>query len=106
MKREHCPSGLPSLCSVLRHVRTYLQRPVNLKSATVEKNYLLFVPRRGKGRTQLSMVPRSLHRQSLPVKKVENGTSAAQPPTSASTSASAETKSLSNSDFARMLLNK
>uniref|UniRef100_A0A674MDT1 Spliceosome associated factor 3, U4/U6 recycling protein n=1 Tax=Takifugu rubripes TaxID=31033 RepID=A0A674MDT1_TAKRU len=58
---------------------------------------------RGKGRTQLSMVPRSLHRQNLPANNVENGTSAAA---SASTSATAETKSLSNSDFARMLLNK
>uniref|UniRef100_H3DEK9 Spliceosome associated factor 3, U4/U6 recycling protein n=1 Tax=Tetraodon nigroviridis TaxID=99883 RepID=H3DEK9_TETNG len=74
-------------------------RPMDLKSRQA-------YGARGKGRTQLSMVPRSLHRQNLPLKQVENGTSAAQPPASASTSATAENKPLSNSDFARMLLNK
>ncbi|CAB1414272.1 unnamed protein product [Pleuronectes platessa] len=62
---------------------------------------------RGRGRTQLSLLPRSLHRQSGPASKVENG-SAAGPepgPGSASANAAAETKPLSNSDFARMLLN-
>ncbi|KAK2837273.1 hypothetical protein Q5P01_014485 [Channa striata] len=59
---------------------------------------------RGKGRTQLSLLPRSLHRQSANISKVENGTVAQQ--ASATVSAAEETKPLSNSDFARMLLNK
>lgn len=68
----------------------------------------VFIRRRGRGRTQLSLLPRSLHRQSLPVNKVENGTAAEQAPpaTSASASVAGDTKSLSNSDFAKMLLNK
>uniref|UniRef100_A0A7N9ARE9 Spliceosome associated factor 3, U4/U6 recycling protein n=1 Tax=Mastacembelus armatus TaxID=205130 RepID=A0A7N9ARE9_9TELE len=63
---------------------------------------------RGRGRTQLSLLPRSLHRQSAPVSKVENGTAAEQIPATAGASAdtAGETKALSNSDFARMLLNK
>nr|XP_046243347.1 squamous cell carcinoma antigen recognized by T-cells 3 [Scatophagus argus] len=63
---------------------------------------------RGRGRTQLSLLPRSLHRQSGPVSKVENGTTAEQVPatTSASANTAGETKPLSNSDFARMLLSK
>uniref|UniRef100_A0A665UR01 RRM domain-containing protein n=1 Tax=Echeneis naucrates TaxID=173247 RepID=A0A665UR01_ECHNA len=63
---------------------------------------------RGRGRTQLSLLPRSLHRQSGPTNKVENGTTADQVPTTASSTVNtaAETKALSNSDFARMLLNK
>nr|XP_020450084.1 squamous cell carcinoma antigen recognized by T-cells 3 [Monopterus albus] len=63
---------------------------------------------RGRGHTQLSLLPRSLHRQSVPAGKVENGTAAERvPPTaSASVSTAGETKPLSNSDFARMLLNK
>ncbi|XP_041642830.1 squamous cell carcinoma antigen recognized by T-cells 3 [Cheilinus undulatus] len=56
---------------------------------------------RGRGRTQLSLLPRSLHRQSAPVNKVENGTTA-----EAAANAAGETKPLSNSDFARMLLSK
>uniref|UniRef100_A0A671X4N9 Spliceosome associated factor 3, U4/U6 recycling protein n=1 Tax=Sparus aurata TaxID=8175 RepID=A0A671X4N9_SPAAU len=59
---------------------------------------------RGRGRTQLSLLPRSLHRQSEPAGKVENGTAAAQNP--ATTSTAGETKPLSNSDFAKMLLKK
>uniref|UniRef100_A0A8D0CMW1 Spliceosome associated factor 3, U4/U6 recycling protein n=1 Tax=Sander lucioperca TaxID=283035 RepID=A0A8D0CMW1_SANLU len=61
---------------------------------------------RGRGRTQLSLLPRSLHRQSGPGSKVENGTAAEQVPETASTVVNAvgETKPLSNSDFARMLL--
>ncbi|KAM6943823.1 squamous cell carcinoma antigen recognized by T-cells 3 [Lycodopsis pacificus] len=55
---------------------------------------------RGRGRTQLSLLPRSLHRQSGLVSKVENGTAAEQVP------AAGETKPLSNSDFAKMLLSK
>lgn len=64
---------------------------------------------RGRGRTQLSLLPRSLHRQSAPPGKVENGTAAGRaPPSTASPAANAagEPKSLSNSDFAKMLLNK
>ncbi|XP_035514412.1 squamous cell carcinoma antigen recognized by T-cells 3 [Morone saxatilis] len=63
---------------------------------------------RGRGRTQLSLLPRSLHRHSGPVGKVENGTAAEQAPATASAAANAagETKPLSNSDFARMLLSK
>uniref|UniRef100_UPI0037E95751 squamous cell carcinoma antigen recognized by T-cells 3 isoform X2 n=1 Tax=Semicossyphus pulcher TaxID=241346 RepID=UPI0037E95751 len=63
---------------------------------------------RGRGRTQLSLLPRSLHRQSTPVSKVENGTAADKMQTTGSTAANAagETKPLSNSDFARMLLSK
>ncbi|KAM6930387.1 squamous cell carcinoma antigen recognized by T-cells 3 [Xenentodon cancila] len=57
---------------------------------------------RGKGRTQLSLLPRSLHRQTADVAKVENGTVAE---TMAGT-ASGESRPLSNSDFARMLLKK
>ncbi|KAK5871462.1 hypothetical protein PBY51_004344 [Eleginops maclovinus] len=56
---------------------------------------------RGRGRTQLSLLPRSLHRQSEPLSKVKNGTVEA-----AGTSSAGETKPLSNSDFAKMLLSK
>ncbi|XP_072290243.1 squamous cell carcinoma antigen recognized by T-cells 3 [Eucyclogobius newberryi] len=58
---------------------------------------------RGKGRTQLSLIPRSLHRQSGSESKVENGTSA---PSVAATNSASDTKPLSNADFAKMLLNK
>ncbi|KAM4745784.1 squamous cell carcinoma antigen recognized by T-cells 3 [Anableps anableps] len=64
---------------------------------------------RGRGRTQLSLLPRSLHRQTAPPGKVENGTAAERAPLSTgSTAANAagEPRSLSNSDFAKMLLNK
>uniref|UniRef100_A0A672P5G3 Spliceosome associated factor 3, U4/U6 recycling protein n=1 Tax=Sinocyclocheilus grahami TaxID=75366 RepID=A0A672P5G3_SINGR len=50
---------------------------------------------RGKGRTQISLLPRSLYRQSDPDAKAENGTISAPHATS-----------LSNEDFARMLLKK
>ncbi|XP_053324946.1 squamous cell carcinoma antigen recognized by T-cells 3 [Spea bombifrons] len=56
---------------------------------------------RGKGRTQLSLLPRSLHRQSTP--KTENGTP--QTPSAAS-SGEGDSKKMSNADFARMLLQK
>ncbi|KAM3611807.1 uncharacterized protein V6R79_024445 [Siganus canaliculatus] len=59
---------------------------------------------RGRGRTQLSLLPRSLQRQSGPGSKVENGNAAGQVPAAAG--ADGETKSLSNSDFAKMLLSK
>lgn len=58
---------------------------------------------RGRGRTGLSLLPRSLHRQSGPVSKVENGTAASA---SEAANAAGETKPLSNSDFAKMLLKK
>lgn len=61
---------------------------------------------RGKGRTQLSLLPRSLHRQTVSESKVENGTAAERAPASSATNAAGEPKPLSNSDFARMLLNK
>lgn len=57
---------------------------------------------RGKGRTQLSLLPRSLNRQSGSENKVENGT----PTQLATNNAAGDTKPLSNADFARMLLNK
>ncbi|XP_061907280.1 squamous cell carcinoma antigen recognized by T-cells 3 [Entelurus aequoreus] len=54
---------------------------------------------RGRGRTQLSLLPRSLHRQSAPAAgTVENGTSSER--------GAGDTRPLSNSDFSRMLLNK
>ncbi|XP_054629895.1 squamous cell carcinoma antigen recognized by T-cells 3 isoform X2 [Dunckerocampus dactyliophorus] len=55
---------------------------------------------RGRGRTQLSLLPRSLHRQSGPASKVENGTAHERG------AGDALSNSLSNSDFAKMLLNK
>lgn len=58
---------------------------------------------RGKGRTQLSLLPRSLNRQSGS-SKVENGTPAQS--ASATNNLAGDTKPLSNADFARMLLNK
>ncbi|XP_042297340.1 squamous cell carcinoma antigen recognized by T-cells 3 [Sceloporus undulatus] len=57
---------------------------------------------RGKGRTQLAMVPRALQRQSNLAAKAENGT--AQNPPAAP--APEEPKKMSNADFARLLLNK
>uniref|UniRef100_A0A8C8A457 Spliceosome associated factor 3, U4/U6 recycling protein n=1 Tax=Oryzias sinensis TaxID=183150 RepID=A0A8C8A457_9TELE len=59
---------------------------------------------RGKGRTQLSLLPRSLHRQAAGVGKVENGTAAEKMEGTANTTG--EPRTLSNSDFAKMLLNK
>ncbi|XP_063171375.1 squamous cell carcinoma antigen recognized by T-cells 3 [Candoia aspera] len=59
---------------------------------------------RGKGRTQLSMVPRALQRQSGPAAKAENGMPQ-NPPATPAPSAE-EPKKMSNADFARLLLNK
>ncbi|XP_034992230.1 squamous cell carcinoma antigen recognized by T-cells 3 [Zootoca vivipara] len=59
---------------------------------------------RGKGRTQLSMVPRALQRQSTPTAKAENGM--AQNPAAPSLPMAEEPKKMSNADFARLLLNK
>lgn len=63
--------------------------------------------RRGKGRTQLSLLPRSLHRQTGSESKAENGT--APKPTggeSGDAGNEAQAKPLSNSDFAKMLFKK
>ncbi|NXX47684.1 SART3 protein, partial [Tricholaema leucomelas] len=59
---------------------------------------------RGKGRTQLSMVPRALQRQSHPVAKAENGMVQNSPATSSRPPE--EPKKMSNADFAKMLLKK
>ncbi|XP_037115635.1 squamous cell carcinoma antigen recognized by T-cells 3 [Syngnathus acus] len=52
---------------------------------------------RGRGRTQVSLLPRSLNRQSGPSSKVENGSSE---------DGAGDAKPLSNADFAKMLLKK
>ncbi|KAF1455439.1 Squamous cell carcinoma antigen recognized by T-cells 3, partial [Spheniscus demersus] len=59
---------------------------------------------RGKGRTQLSMMPRALQRQSNPVAKAENGMVQNSPATSSEHPE--EPKKMSNADFAKMLLKK
>ncbi|NWU17343.1 SART3 protein, partial [Cephalopterus ornatus] len=59
---------------------------------------------RGKGRTQLSMMPRALQRQSNPVAKAENGMVQNSP--ASSSEPPAEPKKMSNADFAKMLLKK
>ncbi|NWI51999.1 SART3 protein, partial [Calyptomena viridis] len=59
---------------------------------------------RGKGRTQLSMMPRALQRQSNPVAKAENGMVQSSPATSSEPPE--EPKKMSNADFAKMLLKK
>ncbi|TSW89613.1 Squamous cell carcinoma antigen recognized by T-cells 3 [Bagarius yarrelli] len=63
---------------------------------------------RGKGRTQVSLLPRSLHRQNTPQAKIENGT-AAKRQDGISDGVQADNtgmKPLSNEDFAKMLLKK
>ncbi|KAM5191246.1 squamous cell carcinoma antigen recognized by T-cells 3 [Mantella aurantiaca] len=60
---------------------------------------------RGKGRTQVALLPRSLHRQNIPdATKAENGTPAAQSAPSAE--GQGESQKMSNADFARLLLRK
>ncbi|NXO40362.1 SART3 protein, partial [Locustella ochotensis] len=59
---------------------------------------------RGKGRTQLSMMPRALQRQSNPVAKAENGMVQNSP--AAPSDPPAEPKKMSNADFAKLLLKK
>lgn len=62
---------------------------------------------RGKGRTQISLVPRSLHRQNTPASKAENGTAAKQQDGMSDGQAlDTGCKSMSNEDFARMVLKK
>ncbi|XP_016064223.1 PREDICTED: squamous cell carcinoma antigen recognized by T-cells 3 isoform X2 [Miniopterus natalensis] len=57
---------------------------------------------RGKGRTQLSLLPRALHRPSTAVAQAENGPA----PKPAVTSAATEAPKMSNADFAKLLLRK
>ncbi|XP_064209645.1 squamous cell carcinoma antigen recognized by T-cells 3 [Anguilla rostrata] len=72
---------------------------------------------RGKGRTQLSLLPRSLHRQAGMDSKAENGTLQNQsggsvgsvggaPVAAGGSGLDAQSKPLSNADFARLLLKK
>ncbi|XP_030647557.1 spliceosome associated factor 3, U4/U6 recycling protein [Chanos chanos] len=58
---------------------------------------------RGKGRTQISLLPRSLHRQSSTEPKTENGTAATA---AESSGQDRQTKPMTNEDFVRMLLKK
>lgn len=60
---------------------------------------------RGKGRTQVALLPRSLHRQNTPAAtKTENGTPQAQ--STSSSGGEGEPQKMSNADFARLLLRK
>ncbi|NXX75168.1 SART3 protein, partial [Urocolius indicus] len=59
---------------------------------------------RGKGRTQLWLMPRALQRQSNPLGKAENGMLQSSPATSSQTPE--EPRKMSNADFAKMLLKK
>lgn len=70
--------------------------------------FILFHFRRGKGRTQISLLPRSLYRQSTPDAKAENGTvtDGVHGGPESTNLATTQTKTLSNEDFARMLLKK
>ncbi|KAG9354945.1 hypothetical protein JZ751_001658 [Albula glossodonta] len=69
---------------------------------------------RGKGRTQLSLLPRALHRQTGPDSKAENGTLQNQsggsvggaPAAAGGSGFEAQNKPLSNADFAKLLLKK
>lgn len=59
---------------------------------------------RGRGRTQLSMLPRALARSTVENKNVPNSSASLQNgQKSDSTDSSSEKKPLSNSDFAEML---
>lgn len=59
--------------------------------------------RRGKGRTQLSLLPRALHRPSTTGAQAENGP-ALKP--AVTTSEATEAPKMSNADFAKLLLRK
>ncbi|KAM3937815.1 squamous cell carcinoma antigen recognized by T-cells 3 isoform 2-T2 [Leptodactylus fuscus] len=78
-------------------------------SQEASRSAMSMVPRqaygaRGKGRTQVALLPRSLHRQNTTgTTKTENGTP--QTP-EASSGAEGEPRKMSNADFARMLLRK
>ncbi|XP_047552927.1 squamous cell carcinoma antigen recognized by T-cells 3 isoform X1 [Lutra lutra] len=58
---------------------------------------------RGKGRTQLSLLPRALQRPSVTVTQAENGPA---PQPAVTTSAATEAPKMSNADFAKLLLRK
>ncbi|XP_076843350.1 spliceosome associated factor 3, U4/U6 recycling protein [Brachyhypopomus gauderio] len=61
---------------------------------------------RGKGRTQVSLLPRSLHRQNAPQANTENGTAPKEQDGVSDGVLAAPAKAMSNEDFARMLLKK
>ncbi|XP_072921621.1 squamous cell carcinoma antigen recognized by T-cells 3 [Hemitrygon akajei] len=62
---------------------------------------------RGKGRTQLALVPRALQRLPASGTNTENGTVSSQDDNSkGDSSLAAETKKMTNADFAKMLLKK
>lgn len=91
-----------------------LKKQKQNKTSVLSLYTISFLFRRGKGRTQISLLPRSLYRQSAPDAKAENGTVSAPHATvtdgvdggPGTTSLDTQTKSLSNEDFARMLLKK
>ncbi|KAK2495476.1 hypothetical protein MC885_000810 [Smutsia gigantea] len=58
---------------------------------------------RGKGRTQLALLPRALQRPSAPGAQAENGPA---PQPEVTTSAATEAPKMSNADFAKLLLRK
>nr|KAF6467624.1 spliceosome associated factor 3, U4/U6 recycling protein [Rousettus aegyptiacus] len=58
---------------------------------------------RGKGRTQLSLLPRALQRPSTTAAQAENGPA---PKPAVSTAATTEAPKMSNADFAKLLLRK
>lgn len=60
------------------------------------------LPRRGKGRTQLSLLPRALQRHSA-APQAENGPAVGPTVTS---SVATEAPKMSNADFAKLLLRK
>ncbi|XP_062890196.1 squamous cell carcinoma antigen recognized by T-cells 3 [Mobula hypostoma] len=96
-------------------IRVAISNPPQRKQATnVEAGRALgsLLPRqlygaRGKGRTQLSLVPRALQRLPASGTNTENGTVSSQDGNSkGDSSLAAETKKMTNADFAKMLLKK
>ncbi|XP_032703330.1 squamous cell carcinoma antigen recognized by T-cells 3 isoform X3 [Lontra canadensis] len=84
------------------------QRKVPEKSEARKAPGGAMVPRqiygaRGKGRTQLSLLPRALQRPSVTVAQAENGPA---PQPAVTTSAATEAPKMSNADFAKLLLRK
>ncbi|XP_063769347.1 squamous cell carcinoma antigen recognized by T-cells 3 [Pseudophryne corroboree] len=82
--------------------------PMRKRTGETALSSMPMIPRqtygaRGKGRTQVALLPRSLHRQNAPTTtKTENGTPLPQ----TSSGAEGEPRKMSNADFARMLLQK
>lgn len=70
--------------------------------SVLPKGHCAFSSRRGKGRTQLSLLPRALQRQGA-APQAENGPAPGLPVT---TSVAAEAPKMSNADFAKLLLRK